>query len=75
MLPEDILRLIFSKLDFQDKIASGLVCKQWDEVLKSGTVSAKHWDVPYDVDKLVSSFLKNEVTRGQINDGIERYGI
>ncbi len=75
MLPHDLLRIIFSKLDFHDKIRSGLVCKQWGDFLKTGTLPAKHWDVHYDVDKVVSStnFAESEVIRGQITDGIGRY--
>jgi hypothetical protein len=75
VLPQDLLRIIFSRLDFHDKIRSGLVCKQWDQFLKTGTLPAKHWDVHYDVDKVVSSrdCAESEVIRGQITDGIGRY--
>jgi hypothetical protein len=55
VLPDDLVRKIFSKLDFADKIHAGLVCKQWDRLLKTGTAAARHWVVDYNVDPIVAS--------------------
>jgi hypothetical protein len=51
-LPDDVLHLIFSKLEFRAKISCGLVCTQWDQLLKAGGGAGKHWVVAYDVDSL-----------------------
>jgi hypothetical protein len=53
VLPNDFLDIIFSKLVFEDKLRCGIGCKQWDEFLKTGTLPAKHGDVPSDLDKAV----------------------
>jgi hypothetical protein len=50
-LPNDVLHIIFSSLEFIDKINSGLVCKQWEQVLREDTL----WVVEYNVDTLVSA--------------------
>jgi hypothetical protein len=55
VLPNDLMHNIFSKLDFKDKISAGLVCKQWDRLLKTGTAAARHWVVDYNVDPIVAS--------------------
>jgi hypothetical protein len=55
VLPEDLLHVIFSKLGFKDKISAGLVCKQWDQLLKTGTPATRHWVVRYRLNSLVSS--------------------
>jgi hypothetical protein len=52
--PDDLMHVIFSKLEFLDKIKAGIVCKQWDQLLKAGTDNARHWVVDYNVDTLVS---------------------
>jgi hypothetical protein len=49
LLPDDLMYVIFFKLDFRDKVNAGLVCKQWDQLLKAGTAPAKHWEVEYRV--------------------------
>jgi hypothetical protein len=54
-VPDDLMHVIFSKLDFKDKINAGKVCKQWDQLLKSGTADARHWVVDYNIDSIVSS--------------------
>jgi hypothetical protein len=53
ILPNDVLRIIFADLSFMDKINSGLVCKQWDQVLRGGTPDARHWVVDFNVDRAV----------------------
>jgi hypothetical protein len=45
--------MILSNLEFEDKVRAGLVCKDWDQLLKARTVGAKHWDVEYNVDRVV----------------------
>jgi hypothetical protein len=52
-LPNDLMYLLVSKLDFRNKVVVGMVCKQWGHLLRAGT--ARHWNVRYDVDKIVSS--------------------
>jgi hypothetical protein len=52
-LPHDVVHIIFSKLEFLDKIAAGLVCKRWDQLLKAGSTSGRHWFVMYDVNAIV----------------------
>jgi hypothetical protein len=46
------MHIIFSKLDFKDKIKAGLACKQWDQLLKAGTPAARHWDIDYSVKRI-----------------------
>jgi hypothetical protein len=53
-LPNDLMHVIFSKLEFLDKVTAGLVCKHWYHLLRAGTTAAKHWVVDYDVDNMVS---------------------
>lgn len=53
-LPDDVMDITFSKLEFKDKICVGLVCKQWDELLKAGTGALRHWAVYYNLDRCVS---------------------
>jgi hypothetical protein len=53
--PDEIMDIVFSKLCFHDKIYAGLVCKQWDQLLKAGTAAARHWDVDYRVTRIVQS--------------------
>jgi hypothetical protein len=60
-LPHDLVHNIFSKLDFNDKISSGLVCKQWDQLLKAGTFASRHWVVDYDVNTVVSRAARPNV--------------
>ncbi len=54
VLPHDVLHIIFSKLEFHDKVSCGLVCKQWDALLKIGTATARHWIVDYNVNTILS---------------------
>jgi hypothetical protein len=53
--PDDLMHVIFSKLEFRDKINASQVCKLWDQLLKASTDDARHWVVDYNVDTLVSS--------------------
>jgi hypothetical protein len=53
-VPDDVLHVIFALLEFRDKISAGLVCKQWDHLLKAGSAAGRHWVVVYDVERLVS---------------------
>ncbi len=54
-LPDDLMHAILSKLDFKSKLAAGQVCKKWDQLLKAGSLGARHWEVHYNIDSLVSS--------------------
>jgi hypothetical protein len=54
LLPDDVLHIIFHKLEFQEKINCGLVCKQWGTLLKSGTAAARHWVVDYNVNTILA---------------------
>jgi hypothetical protein len=54
-LPDDVLHVVILKLNFLEKINAGIVCKQWEHLLSSGTVSARHWIVNYKVDSILSS--------------------
>jgi hypothetical protein len=53
--PDDLMHVIFSRLEFKDKINAGQVCKQWDRLLKADTDDARHWVVDYNVDTHVLS--------------------
>jgi hypothetical protein len=53
-LPDELMHIVFSKLDFHDKIYAGLACKQWDQLLKDGTAAARHWDIEYEVERIVA---------------------
>jgi hypothetical protein len=53
-LPDDLMHVILSSLDFRDKINAGVVCKQWDRVLKAGSGTARHWVIHFSVNSLVS---------------------
>jgi hypothetical protein len=49
-LPDEVLHIILLKLDFSHKIHAGKVCTKWDQLLKDGTASTRHWVVDYNVD-------------------------
>ncbi len=52
-LPRDVLlHEILSKIDFKDKLKAHQVCKEWSQLLTSGTSTGRHWDVRH----YVSSF-------------------
>jgi hypothetical protein len=53
--PDELMHIIFSKVEFQDKKRAGLVCKQWDQLLKAGTAAARHWEIDYTVKRIVES--------------------
>jgi hypothetical protein len=53
--PDELMHVIFSKLEFKDRITSGFVCKQWEKMLKAGKDTPRHWVVDYNVDSCVSS--------------------
>jgi hypothetical protein len=52
-LPDDLIHVIFSKLDFPEKVIAGIVCKKWEQLLKTGRAAGKHWVVEYSLDKIV----------------------
>ncbi len=58
--PEELLHIIFSKLDLKDKLNAGLVCKEWDKLLKSCTGAARHWDIKYSVKRTLASTNANK---------------
>ncbi len=76
-LPDDVIHVIFSKLDFRDNITAGLVCKQWDQLLKSVTAAGKHWVVDYNVDAVeareTSKLSSSEPSVEPLTDSMERY--
>jgi hypothetical protein len=53
-MPDDVMRLVFSKLNFLEKLNAGLTCEQWEHLLSSGTAATRHWIVNYNVDSIVS---------------------
>jgi hypothetical protein len=53
--PDELMHIIFSKLEFRDKVNAGLVCKEWDNLLKTCTGAARHWDIKYVVKRIVAS--------------------
>jgi hypothetical protein len=53
--PDELKHIIFSKLDFKEKLNAGLVCKEWGNLLKTCTGAARHWDVGYSVKRTVAS--------------------
>jgi hypothetical protein len=54
-LPHDLMHIIFSNLDFDDKVNAGQVSKLWDQLLRANAPAARHWDVYYDLDAIASS--------------------
>jgi hypothetical protein len=52
-LPIDVMHIIFSKLDFLEKVFAALTCKPWDLILKAGWGNAAHWEVDYNLDQIV----------------------
>jgi hypothetical protein len=77
VLPDDLLRIILWKLCLSEKITAGLVCKHWDQVLKSGTAASRHWVLDYNIDIILSSThfpstLSGSMTEQLIND-VGRY--
>jgi hypothetical protein len=53
VLPDDLMHIIFAKLDFRGKINAGIVCKLWDELLRTNTPAARQWVIDYNVDEIV----------------------
>jgi hypothetical protein len=64
ILPHDVMHNIFSKLKFEDKISSGLVCKQWDHLLKAGAAAGRHWVVCYNLNRAVSKRPSTTLNKG-----------
>jgi hypothetical protein len=75
-LPHDLTHNIFSKLGFNGKINSGLVCKQWDQLLKAGTDAFRHWVVDYDVNTVVFKAARPNAwaVANQLDIIIKRWG-
>jgi hypothetical protein len=56
LFPDDLMHIIFSKLEeTEDKLNAGLVCKEWDQLLKAGIPAARHWDIYYTVKRTMPS--------------------
>jgi hypothetical protein len=74
-LPHDVVHMVFSNLDFTRKVTSGLVCKQWDQLLKDGTGASRHWVVDFDVNAIVSNAIRKDVgnAANNVNNIIKRY--
>jgi hypothetical protein len=53
LLPDEVLRIIFADLGILYKVNVGLLCMQWDEVLRAGTPDTRHWVVDCNVDHAV----------------------
>jgi hypothetical protein len=66
--PDELMHIIFSKVEFQDKIRAGLVCKQWDQLLKSGTPAARHWEIDFTVKRIVETPDANKMFQRFISD-------
>jgi hypothetical protein len=43
VLPDDIMHIVFSRLEFRDRVNVGAACKQWEQLLQAGTDVARHW--------------------------------
>jgi hypothetical protein len=69
-LPHDVLLTIFPNLDFQQKITAGLVCKHWNEVLKTSTPSPRLWEVEYDVDAILSRLAFTATYDGHVPEDL-----
>jgi hypothetical protein len=67
-LPYDVMHLIFTKLEFLDKINAGMTCKLWDQLLKASLGDARHWDVDYDVDLFLPSTALTTTDGGHSED-------
>jgi hypothetical protein len=57
-LPDDVMHVVFLKLNFMDKVNTGIVCKQWDQLPRAGTAAARHWVFNYNVDS--KAFTREE---------------
>jgi hypothetical protein len=53
-LPEEILHMIFSKLNTREIINAGMVCGEWDKLVKAGTPATRHWVTPHNLDNTLS---------------------
>jgi hypothetical protein len=53
--PDELKHIIFSKLEFKEKLNAGLVCKEWDNLLRTCTGAARHWDIKYLVKRTVAT--------------------
>jgi hypothetical protein len=77
VLPQDLLQEVLCKLEFRDKINAGQVCKQWDQLLRTGTPATRHWVVDYNIDTIVSSRAYTTTAEGLVAQRfttyIERY--
>jgi hypothetical protein len=51
VLPDDLMHVVFSKLNTREKVIAAVVCKQWDQLLKVG---GRHWDIDFNIDEVVS---------------------
>jgi hypothetical protein len=51
LLSDDLLRLIFAKLDFKSKFNAASVCKEWEMLLNTGSSASRHWVVDYSINK------------------------
>jgi hypothetical protein len=75
-LPDDLMHVIFYRLDFRDKVSAGLVCKHWDQLLKIGSAAGRHWVVDYNVNRLVSKsaslYSNNEAAGEEMLVAMER---
>jgi hypothetical protein len=77
-LPDDLMHIIFSQLKFRDKIFSGQVCKHWDRLLKENSAAARHWEIAFNIDSLVSCLGNPTTAEGltaeQSSINLGRYG-
>jgi hypothetical protein len=53
-LSNDTLLDVLSDLEFRDKIRAGIVCKRWNNLLKTNPPAGRHWKVDYSVDATLS---------------------
>jgi hypothetical protein len=69
VLPDDIMHIVLSRLEFRDKVNAGAVCKHWEQLLQSGTAVSRHWVVDYNIDRVVSSEALTARDQGHATNG------
>jgi hypothetical protein len=54
VVPDDVMHMIFSDLDTRVKVNAGLVCKQWDQLLKVRPAAGRHWIIDFNINSVVA---------------------
>jgi hypothetical protein len=77
VLPDDLMHIIFAKLDMRDKVNAGMVCKQWDQVLRASTPAGRHWVINFNANRAAraaSGTLDKDSSAHHSSVAIGRYG-